>query len=536
MKILNVWFGNRDEAFHESRFSDGINLIYSQGLNNRGKTVMIQSLLFALGSKPKFPYGFDTEKNNYYIVEIEENNKRFIICRKRDTFIVRDSLGNINLLQSESEFKRYYNESIQKLPQINKDGRLSTVYLSLYNQMFFLGQDGKDTSTLYNLSYYNKSDFINMFYSIMGYSNIITSDEITIIKHEIDVINEKIETLRYRNKVLNNKNLAASLVSYSANKIEIDSKLKKLERVKEILSSYKKERNRLLSRKTKNEILLDELNGLNRTVSEGSLYCMECGSKHIGFQSSKEDITFDVSDSDIQMQILNNVRNRIETVGEEIIKIDHEIDEQRAILTELLKDKHVTMENLILSKKDILEAKPNDIEIQELNTQLTNLKSKLENSKVTEENQQKNRDIAMKDLIKLMNKIFHEINYDGNPKDVELFTSRGEVVSGSESAAFYLARFYAFQKVTNHNNPIIIDDFREKELSSTKEKMAINMYSELSNQIIWSCTLKDEEIHKYDNFEHVNQVDYTGFPDSHLLNKKDVIDLANVLNSLSIKL
>lgn len=66
--------------------------------------------------------------------------------------------------------------------------------------------------------------------------------------------------------------------------------------------------------------------------------------------------------------------------------------------------------------------------------------------------------------------------------------------------------------------------------------MAINMYSELPNQIIWSCTLKDEEIHKYDVFKHVNQIDYTVFPDSHLLNKKDVKDLSGVLNLLSIKL
>lgn len=43
MKIIKVGLGNTDEAYIESRFSDGINIIFSDD-NNKGKTIVIQSI------------------------------------------------------------------------------------------------------------------------------------------------------------------------------------------------------------------------------------------------------------------------------------------------------------------------------------------------------------------------------------------------------------------------------------------------------------------------------------------------------------
>lgn len=45
MKIIKVGLGNTDEAYIESEFSDGINIIYSDE-NNKGKTIVIQSMLY----------------------------------------------------------------------------------------------------------------------------------------------------------------------------------------------------------------------------------------------------------------------------------------------------------------------------------------------------------------------------------------------------------------------------------------------------------------------------------------------------------
>lgn len=536
MKILNVWFGNEEEAFHEGRFSDGLNIIYSHGLNNRGKTVVIQSVFFALGSPSKFPYGFDTEKKNYYVIEIAINDNKFIICRRKDSFVIRDKDGNVNLCSSESDFKRYYSENIYPLPSISKDGRQSLVYLSLFNQQFFLGQDGKDTSSLYNLTYFNKSDFKNMLCSIKGFPDTDESEDAEAIKKRILSIKEQIKALIGKNKILKNKKVAASLVSYTANKKEIDLKLKNLEEIKANISALKKERNRLLSRKTKNEMLIEELKGLSRTVSEGTIYCLDCKSANIGFQLPKEGISFEVSDGDTQKQILRNIDKRIEVLIEDIQKVDADIIEAQGLLGELLDDPEITMENLIFSKKDILDARPIDEEIMSLDEDLKVLSGKLLQTKNAEVSNAQSKDNFLRDLTKLLNSTFHELNYDGNAKDVELFTSRGEVVSGSESAVFFLAKLYTIQRMINHNHPIIIDDFREKELATAKERIALELYKNLPNQVIFTCTLKVEETSKYDDLKYVNQVDYTLFPDSHIMNQNDVLKLREVLSSLAISI
>ena len=49
MKILRVAVGNSKEAFIESRFTEGLNIISSDD-NNKGKTIVIQSMMYALGN------------------------------------------------------------------------------------------------------------------------------------------------------------------------------------------------------------------------------------------------------------------------------------------------------------------------------------------------------------------------------------------------------------------------------------------------------------------------------------------------------
>ena len=46
MKILRVAVGNSKEAFIESRFTEGLNIISSDD-NNKGKTIVIQSMMYA---------------------------------------------------------------------------------------------------------------------------------------------------------------------------------------------------------------------------------------------------------------------------------------------------------------------------------------------------------------------------------------------------------------------------------------------------------------------------------------------------------
>lgn len=53
MIIRKVAVGNSEEAFIEDTLSEGLNILLSDD-NDKGKTIIIQSMLYALGNKPIF--------------------------------------------------------------------------------------------------------------------------------------------------------------------------------------------------------------------------------------------------------------------------------------------------------------------------------------------------------------------------------------------------------------------------------------------------------------------------------------------------
>ena len=74
MIIKQIAIGNEIEGFVESSFSDGFNIISSDD-NNKGKTIVIQGILYALGNEPPaFPSSFDY-KQYIYILQFEESGR-----------------------------------------------------------------------------------------------------------------------------------------------------------------------------------------------------------------------------------------------------------------------------------------------------------------------------------------------------------------------------------------------------------------------------------------------------------------------------
>ena len=58
------------------------------------------------------------------------------------------------------------NNNIFQLPMIQIQGEKRIVDMELFVQLFFVGQDGKDTSTIFNSGFYHKDDSKNMLLSI----------------------------------------------------------------------------------------------------------------------------------------------------------------------------------------------------------------------------------------------------------------------------------------------------------------------------------------------------------------------------------
>ena len=54
MIIIKVAVGICEEGFVENNIVNGMNIISSDD-NNRGKTIIIQSMMYALGNDPTFP-------------------------------------------------------------------------------------------------------------------------------------------------------------------------------------------------------------------------------------------------------------------------------------------------------------------------------------------------------------------------------------------------------------------------------------------------------------------------------------------------
>ena len=107
----------------------------------------------------------------------------------------------------------------------------------------------------------------------------------------------------------------------------------------------------------------------------------------------------------------------------------------------------------------------------------------------------------------------------------------------NEGSEFYLSRLYSFKKIFNIDFPIVVDSFREGELSTKKESVIIRKFSEfIGNQFIFTATLKDQEKNKYDEFKNLNVLEYECHDTSKILKPEFVSEIKLKLKSLLIDL
>lgn len=90
----------------------------------------------------------------------------------------------------------------------------------------------------------------------------------------------------------------------------------------------------------------------------------------------------------------------------------------------------------------------------------------------------------------------------------------------------------AFEKILKHKFPLIVDGFREGELSTPSEKRVIDEFKKTSKQIILTATLKDEEYHKYDKDDLISKHDFSNIESKHLLRVEYVKEFEKKLKIL----
>ncbi|WP_031492638.1 hypothetical protein [Succinivibrio dextrinosolvens] len=537
MIIKKIAFGNADEAFVEDRLTDGFNIIYSDE-NNKGKTIVIQSALYALGNEPIFPSSFEFKKYHHYVEISVDNSNTLFVCRKGDSFIVKSDNG-ISVLDSVSELKRFLSKNGIFFPTIIKDNAYKIVDPVLLFQLFFVGQDKKDSSNIFNAGYYKKEDFWSLIYAITGnndYFNILAISE-PEIRNKIKLLSDEKKVLLEQNRILKKISPSLNLVFQVKENDDFKEKVKKIEKIRDRISTLKKTQNRALQRKTINENTLSEIRSLNHNNSlSGGVFCLECGSKRIGYFSRNKSYSFDISDPEMRRNILEAIQDKIEAYQDEIDECTPQINELQKEMQNILKNEDISLEAVLLYKKDIIGSLDADSRIVQIDQEVNKLNNQLKEFKQSSLETKKRRDSLMAGILDTMNKFYKELDPYGSLKFDDLFSKKNSVYSGCESTEFYLSKLYSLAVILRHNFPIIMDYFRDGELSTEKEDIVIRKFEELPNQIIFTATLKDQEYGKYSSYKKINAIDYSKNKASHILNPSYVEQLKKLLIPLCIRM
>lgn len=534
MIVKKIGFGNFQESFVEDRLKEGVNIIFSDD-NNKGKTLLFQALMFSIGNTPIFPENFKKE-DYYFYSKIDFNGEEYKFLRKNDSFIVRKN-DELFLFESVSGLKHFFKkQGLLDIPIIEKDGRDKLADLEIFYELFFIGQDNRNPSNIINKGYYNKNDFINMIMALKGYKVVNNKLDMLEIKNKIDEINDKIkENKKYLKLRKENKKISSYLDNFSDSE-EFNDFRYMSRKYNERLGAYKRERNREENRKEKLKELLRELESLNIEMKTGNIYCVECGSDKISFKN--HDFHFELSNAEVRNQILSSIEFQIAISEDEINELEIKINILQGKLKELLINTPVELKSILLYSEYFEQDIDYDKKIMDLKEELNILKKSKETIESEQNSSKEGIKLTKKELIERMNRYYKKIDSSGTLIFDNLFTKKDTTFSGSDKQVYYFCRLLALNDLLNHPYPIIIDSFREGEISTAKEEIMLAYFKKINKQVILSSTLKVQEyvVDKYNNIDHINLLDYSSHKDSKILSSNFSIQFNKILKEFNINI
>lgn len=531
MLIRKMAFGNESEAFIEDRFINGVNIIYSDD-NNRGKTLVMQGLMFSLGYDAIFPSSFDY-KNYYFYSEIIIDNSIYHFLRKKNSISIKND-DSIQIFNSISEARYFLDRFVFNIPRIIKDNRATLVDLSLLYEIFFAGQDNRSPSGLISKGQFNKFDYKNMVYELANIQACDTSnDDITDVKRKISALQLQLVDTKKKIAIIKENPKIAEVTSKLYDSESFQSKVKAITDINNTISHLRRTRQRELNRKTKLENLLSELRSLNSELNVGSVQCGECGSNKIVY--SNNDMMFEVSNIDVRNKILQSIQKNISLKLELIRDISRDINVQQKSLEKELTEAHPSFQQIVLYREQITSQKDYDDEAFKITNEIKSLKASLEKSNLVSDSIKESKSALDLSLFTMMNSLYKEIDPNGNLVFDDLFATKNATFSGSEGQEFYFCKLVALSNILNHDFPIIIDSFREGELSTIKEHRMLEIYKKLGKQVILTSTLKSEEYekNKYHTIKDINSIDYSHHQDCKILSRQEINNFSTLISGFN---
>ena len=283
--------------------------------------------------------------------------------------------------------------------------------------------------------------------------------------------------------------------------------------------NFRRERPKIVhsrSRKT-----LDELLSLRLDTPKGELVCFDCGSTHIGYRMPSSEPLFDVTTPNMRTQIIDSLKERIESINFDLENNERELRKAQRHLGELLsKNDDFSLTDLVACKDMFLDVKEIDREIQDAQQEINEIDNMLKIKKGLTNKLKERRREFYEDLISEMNHVRQMIS--GNNQSIPytaLFSTSTNVFSGSDETIYFASREYALSKVLDHGMPLLIDSFREEDLSTMRENRMLDLFAELPNQMILTTTVKHEEgKEKYESDKRVHAIDYSNHEVEKILN------------------
>ncbi|GAB0085181.1 hypothetical protein TOC8172_48950 [Pseudomonas syringae] len=433
MKVKKIAFGDSAEAFIEDRLEDNLNIIYSND-NNKGKTLVIQGLMYCLGNEPIFPAGFEY-KNYFFYVCFSYGEKIFNVVRKNSSFIVKFE-EVVQIYGSVSEFKHFLNSTVFRLPMFIKDGRERLVDPALFYEIFFVGQDKRDTSNIFSKGFYKNTDFIEMLYAMTSTVNsVMSAAQIEIINSDITAKRKRIAMLKKDSaRIKIDPEVGAIALSNSTNG-SFEERKKYISSIYNGLTELSKQRMREQNRVSKLEALVAELMSLNRSLEEGLVVCADCGSDRILYKA--KDVEFEVSNKTVKDSILGSIKHNIYIKQQVVSDLGGEIEAAQNTLIQEIKKSPPAFRDFVLFSEGLDDAKKYDEEISRLLAEIELLDLELKRGSYISEEEKVWRRETLLIIYEGMNKYYKMLDVSGRIEFSSLFTKKGETYSGSEEQEFF---------------------------------------------------------------------------------------------------
>ena len=533
MIIKSIALGNVEEAYVEERLTDGVNIIFSDD-NNKGKTLVMQGMMYAMGNQPIFPKGFNY-RSNYFYCKAEINDEEIEFLRRDSSFLVKRQ-GAQYSFDNVTELKYFLvDENIFNIPQISKDEHRVIADLNLFYELFFIGQDKRNPSNTINSGYNNKKDFVNMLCSLNGYPLMDMEEINEENKQRIQQLKADIAATKKLLKLLKKNPDVSGFVDKYGDSTQFDTFRMRVKRLHNEIAEYKKKRNLEYNRKEKLESLVQELNSLNREIEQGNVICAKCGSDKIIYKS--KGISFEVSNSYVRRQVLSSIAYQISQKEEIIREYSYQLQQLQDELKKILQEVPVELHRILLYSEMILSEIDYDNKLKELCEQLEELQANDKNISDSEKEAKQKCKEMKEDIVSRMNKLYREVDPQGRTFFDDIFTKRDETYSGSEEQEYYYSRVLAINDYFKHSYPLLIDCYRSGEISSQKEDIMIKNFISRKKQVIITATLKKEEYtsNKYDQYkDNANVIDYSNNESSKLLQSQYVAKLGTIVESFGV--